>query len=52
MRTFLPVWLGRRAYEPVHALQRSLQERRIEGAIPDTLLLVEHDAVAIASTSS
>ena len=45
MRTFLPVWLGRRAYEPVHALQRSLQERRIEGSIPDTLLLVEHDAV-------
>ncbi len=45
MRTFLPVWLGRRAYEPVHDLQRSLQERRIEGAIPDTLLLVEHEAV-------
>ncbi len=44
-RSFLPVWLGRRPYEPVHALQKSLQERRIAGEIPDTLLLVEHDPV-------
>ncbi len=45
MRTFLPVWLGRRDYASVHALQRSLQERRIANEIPDTLLLVEHDRV-------
>lgn len=45
VESFLPVWLGRRAYEPVHDLQRALQERRIAGEIPDTLLLVEHDPV-------
>lgn len=45
MRRFRPYWLGRRAYEPVHALQRTLQAQRIDGTIPDTLLLVEHDAV-------
>ena len=45
MRTFRPVWLGRRAYEPVHAMQQRLQERRVEGAVPDTLLLVEHEPV-------
>ena len=45
MRRFAPYWLGRRPYEAVHALQRTLQERRIAGGIPDTLLLVEHDSV-------
>jgi lipoyl(octanoyl) transferase len=38
-------WLGRAAYEPVHALQRELLEARIAGKIPDTLLLVEHEPV-------
>jgi lipoyl(octanoyl) transferase len=29
----------------VHDLQRTLQEQRIAGSVPDTLLLVEHDPV-------
>lgn len=39
------VWLGRRDYESVHALQRKLVEARKRGAIPDTVLFVEHDPV-------
>jgi lipoyl(octanoyl) transferase len=45
MRTFRPIWLGRQAYAPVHALQQLLQQRRIAQTVPDTLLLVEHPAV-------
>ncbi len=37
--------LGSRNYPEVLKLQRMLVERRIEGSIPDTLLLVEHDDV-------
>jgi lipoyl(octanoyl) transferase len=37
--------LGRRRYAEVWELQRALLEQRIEGAIPDTLLLVEHEPV-------
>lgn len=37
--------LGRRAYRPVLALQEALVAARVTGAIPDTLLLVEHDPV-------
>lgn len=38
-------WLGRRPYAEVWALQKRLLEQRIEGAIGDTLLLVEHQPV-------
>lgn len=37
--------LGRKPYAEVHALQQELVERRIAGEIPDTLILVEHEAV-------
>jgi lipoyl(octanoyl) transferase len=36
-------WLGRAAYEPVHALQHQLQEARKAGRIADTVLFVEHE---------
>jgi len=35
------VWLGRRDYESVHALQLQLLEARKQQEIPDTVLLVE-----------
>ncbi|MYA59216.1 MAG: lipoyl(octanoyl) transferase LipB [Chloroflexi bacterium] len=38
-------WLGRVRYQPMYDLQRSLVERRQSGAIPDTLLLLEHEPV-------
>lgn len=38
-------WLGRVRYQPTYDLQRSLLERRKSGAIPDTLLLLEHEPV-------
>ena len=37
--------LGRRPYGEVHALQLDLLQRRIDDAIRDTLVLVEHDPV-------
>src|SRR5262249_7776569 len=39
------VWLGRRRYEPVHALQKRLLEARLAGLGSDVVLLVEHDPV-------
>ena len=37
------VWLGRAAYEPVHALQHELHEARKADRIGDTVLFVEHE---------
>jgi lipoyl(octanoyl) transferase len=38
-------WLGRIGYREAWALQKRLVEARAAGATPDTLLLLEHDAV-------
>ncbi|HSO30230.1 MAG TPA: lipoyl(octanoyl) transferase LipB [Candidatus Sulfomarinibacteraceae bacterium] len=38
-------WLGRIAYGEAWALQRRIVEARVAGTVPDTLLLLEHDAV-------
>ena len=37
--------LGRKNYEAVLSMQKDLQEQRIKGGIPDTLILVEHEPV-------
>ena len=37
--------LGRKNYETVLSMQKDLQEQRIKGEIPDTLILVEHEPV-------
>ena len=42
-RSLRAVWLGRAAYEPVHALQHELHEARKAGLIGDTVLFVEHE---------
>ncbi|MEP7052057.1 MAG: lipoyl(octanoyl) transferase LipB [Pseudomonadota bacterium] len=42
-RSLRAVWLGRAAYEPVHALQHQLQEARKAGTIADIVLFVEHE---------
>ena len=39
------VWLGRRRYEPIHALQHRLVEARRDEAVGDVILLVEHEPV-------
>lgn len=39
------LWLGRRPYDEVYELQRTLVEERRYGAAPDTLILCEHDPV-------
>jgi lipoyl(octanoyl) transferase len=38
-------WLGRVAYRDGWAFQRRLVDERVDGGIPDQLLLLEHDAV-------
>ncbi|MEO7036627.1 MAG: lipoyl(octanoyl) transferase LipB [Polyangiaceae bacterium] len=43
-RTLRAVWLGRAAYEPVHALQHQLQEARKARRIGDIVLFVEHES--------
>jgi lipoyl(octanoyl) transferase len=39
------VWLGRRRYDPVHALQERLFVARQQGLVADTALFVEHEPV-------
>ncbi|MEJ7733394.1 MAG: lipoyl(octanoyl) transferase LipB [Polyangiaceae bacterium] len=39
------LWLGRRRYAEVHALQKSLVLARMRGAIGDVVLLLEHEPV-------
>jgi lipoyl(octanoyl) transferase len=39
------VWLGRRSYAPIEALQRELFELRKRGQLPDVVLLLEHAPV-------
>jgi lipoyl(octanoyl) transferase len=45
VRTAHAFYLGRRRYEPIHALQKRLLDRRIAGEIGDVVLLLEHDPV-------
>jgi lipoyl(octanoyl) transferase len=44
-RTVRVVWIGRRRYEPIHALQRALAEERMRGRGRDVVLLLEHEPV-------
>lgn len=39
------VWLGRRPYAPVLAIQNALREARLADRVGDTVLLLEHDPV-------
>lgn len=38
-------FLGRRRYGPIHALMNELHAARVDGAVPDTVLFVEHEPV-------
>ena len=44
-RALRGVWLGRRRYHPVHALQERLLVARQQRLVEDTVLLLEHDPV-------
>lgn len=39
------VHLGRASYDPVLSFQKDLHQKRLDGDVPDTLILVEHDPV-------
>jgi lipoyl(octanoyl) transferase len=39
------IWLGRRPYEPVYALQQRLHNERVDGRVGDTVLFLEHTPV-------
>jgi lipoyl(octanoyl) transferase len=39
------IWLGRRRYEPVHALQEKMLSARQAGLVGDAVLFVEHEPV-------
>lgn len=45
MRVMQATWLGRLGYGEASALQHGIAERRATDAIPDTVLLLEHDPV-------
>ncbi len=45
MRHITALWLGRRRYGSVHALQHELHQARREGRIGDVALFLEHDPV-------
>ena len=54
MKAARAVWLGRRRYEPIHALQKRLVEERGEGTrgLRDVVLLVEHAPVITLGRSA
>ncbi|MGC4091939.1 MAG: lipoyl(octanoyl) transferase LipB [Polyangiaceae bacterium] len=45
MRSLDAVWLGKKPYAEVHALQEALHLARREGRVGDTVLFVEHEPV-------
>jgi lipoyl(octanoyl) transferase len=44
-RSIAATWVGRIPYRPAWELQKRLVDARADGVIPDTLLLLEHNAV-------
>ena len=52
MKAARAVWLGRRRYDPIHALQRRLVEERADGGVGDVVLLVEHEPVITLGRSA